>query len=86
MSKFINWDLIQELYKWRKEESDHWIQEMMTEKTFTEMGWTDTREPTNLEYKKMWALSVYVAKFNDDTEMNEKLKWGYDLIDKHCVE
>ena len=86
MSNFINWDLIQELYKWRKHESDYWIQEMMTERTFSEMGWTDTRKPTNSEYKKMWALSVYVAKFKDDTEMNEKLQWGYDLIDEYCVE
>ena len=83
MSKFINWDLIQELYRWEKSDSDYWIQEMMTEKTLSEMGWTDTREPTSSEYKKMWALSIQVARLKDDTGMNEKLQWGYDLIDKH---
>ena len=82
MSNNINWDLIAELYSVPKT-SINFIQEMMTEKALADAGWDQNRPAAAYEYKKIWALAVVIDPGLNDDEMDKKIQWGYNIINKY---
>ena len=82
ISNNINWDLIAELYSTKKS-SFNFIQEIMIEKSLSEAGWSQNRTATASEYKKVWALAVVIELGLNDDEIDKKIQWGYNIINKY---
>jgi len=80
-NSYINWSLISELHSIQKAEID-FVERILIQQSLINAGWTQNRSVLSHKYKKMWAISTSYEPGND-IQRDIRIKWGYDIINKH---